>query len=71
MDTPTKQKMAGEAIDPEEAHLTPEQRELLRSFERALHQSETGQHRPASELIAELRAEREAEDRARRNGGLI
>ena len=67
MDRPTMQAetMTEEAIDPEEARLNPEQRELLRSFERSLHQSETGQYRPLSELVAKLRAKREAEDRAR------
>lgn len=71
MDTPIKpvETITDEAIDPEEAHLTPEQRELLRSFERALHQSETGQHRPARELLEELRMMDEAEEHARRNGG--
>ena len=71
MDTPIKpaEAMTDEAIDPEEAHLTPEQRELLRSFERALHQSETGQHRPAREFLEELRMMDEAEEHARRNGG--
>ena len=69
MDRPTLQAETPtiEAIDPEEAHLNPEQRELLRSFERSLHQSETGQYRPLSELVAELRAKRLAEDRARLN----
>ena len=71
MDRPTMQAepVTKEAIDPEEAHLNPEQRQLLRDFERALYESENGLYRPASELVAELRAEREAEDRARRNGG--
>ena len=71
MNTPTMQAepVTKEAIDPEEAHLNPEQRELLRSFERALHQSETGQHRPAREFLEELRLMDEADDRARRNGG--
>ena len=71
MDKPTMQAetMTQEAIDPEEARLNPEQRELLRSFERALHQSETGQHRPAREFLEELRLMDEADDRARRNGG--
>ena len=71
MDRPTLQAepMTLEAIDPEEARLNPEQRELLRSFERALHQSETGQHRPAHEFLEELRLMDEADDHARRNGG--
>ncbi len=38
MDLPTKhaETATREMIDPEEAHLTPEQRELLRSLERSL-----------------------------------
>ena len=69
MDTPIKpiETMADEAIDPEEAHLTPEQRELLRSFERGLEQAERGEYRSLSALVAELRAKRIAEDNARRN----
>ncbi len=70
MDMPTKhaETATREMIDPEEAHLTPEQRELLRSLERSLEQSERGEYRSVWEFLEELRLEREAEDNARSNG---
>ena len=70
METPTMQAepMTQEAIDPEEARLNPEQRELLRSLERALDESERGEYRSVWEFLEELRLEREAEDHARSNG---
>ncbi len=70
MDLPTKhaEPATREMIDPEEAHLTPEQRQLLRSLERSLEQSERGEYRSVWEFLEELRLEREAEDNARSNG---
>ena len=53
-----------EIIDPAEAHLNPEQRELLRSLERAFEQAERGETRPFALLLEELRMEREAEESA-------
>ena len=56
-----------EIIDPAEAHLNPEQRELLRSLERAFEQAERGETRPAAEFLEEWRLEREAAANARKN----
>ena len=61
--TPALRKAEGQ-IDPEEAHLNPEQRELLRSLERAFEQAERGETRPAAEFLEEWRLEREAEESA-------
>ena len=55
---------AEEQIDPAEAHLNPEQRELLRSLERAFEQAERGETRPFEVVLDELRREREAEESA-------
>ena len=71
MDTPDKlaEPIPDHLLWLEDEDLTPQQIEWAISLDRAFAQSERGEYRPVSELIAELRAEREAEDRARRNGG--
>ena len=64
MQTPIVQAepMTVDAVDPKEAHLTPDQRELLRSLERGLEQAARGEYIPLSEVVAELRVKTIAED---------
>lgn len=50
------------------AKLNPEQRELLRSLERAFEQAERGETIPFEVVLQELRMEREAEELANNNG---
>ena len=63
MATPIKQ----DAVEAEQAELTPAQRELVRSLEISWEQAERGEVIPFEEVLRELRQEREAEDNANRN----
>ena len=71
METPVKlaEPIPDHLLWLEDEDLTLQQIEWAISLDRAFAQSERGEYRPAREFLEELRAEREAEDRARRNGG--
>ena len=56
MATPLKQ----DALETEQADLTPAQRELLQSLDRSFQQATRGETRPAREFLKEWRQEREA-----------
>ncbi len=57
-DAPAKDSLA------DEAELSEEQRELLRSLHKSFQQAARGETRPAREFLEELRLEREAEENA-------
>ena len=68
MGVPAKEKSKSRDAAAEESELNEDQRELLRKMERAFQQAERGETRPFDCLLQELRAEREAEEIANKNG---
>ncbi|MCY3979417.1 MAG: hypothetical protein OXG23_15070 [Chloroflexi bacterium] len=61
-DAPAKDSPADSLAD--EAELSEEQRELLRSLHKSFQQAARGETRPFREFLRELRLEREAEENA-------